>query len=71
VEPDSQEAWGQGLQKLCEGRNMLMRLRADIRLPTSMSVVAEEMLVRYRTLLHAKATKAGSYGSRGDYYAHP
>jgi glycosyltransferase involved in cell wall biosynthesis len=71
VAPDSQEAWGQGLKKLCEDRNRLIRLRAGIRPPRSMSVVAEEMLVLYRTLLHAKATKAGSYGSRVGYHAHP
>jgi glycosyltransferase involved in cell wall biosynthesis len=58
VEPESQEAWGQAFQKLCEDRNILMRLRAGIRPPRSMSVVAEDMLVLYRTLLHAKATKA-------------
>ena len=71
VEPDSQEAWSQGLQKLCEDRNKLMRLRAGIQPPRSMSIVAEEMLVRYRTLLHEKAAKVGDSSSRAGSHAHP
>jgi glycosyltransferase involved in cell wall biosynthesis len=56
VAPDSQDAWVQGLRKLCEDKNMLMRLRAGIRQPRSMGVVAEEMLGLYRSLLHARGS---------------
>ena len=62
VEPESQEAWGQAFQKLCEDRNILMRLRAGIRPPRSMSVVAEDMLGLYRTLLTFPYRDFSKYG---------
>lgn len=54
VEPGSIEGWGRELQRICEDRDILKRLRAEIRPPQRMATVAEEMRELYQSLTRAK-----------------
>lgn len=57
VEPNSVEAWYRELQKLCQDTELRLRLRAGIRPPQTMQIVAEEMMALYSTVL-----KIGRWG---------
>ncbi|PLZ19727.1 glycosyltransferase [Fischerella thermalis] len=48
VEPASVIAWSQQLQRLCQDRQLLMRLGAGIKSPQTMEAVATQMLSIYR-----------------------
>ena len=51
VESGSVTSWAAAIQRCAEYRSLLVRLRAGIRSPKSMSAVASEMLVLYERLL--------------------
>jgi glycosyltransferase involved in cell wall biosynthesis len=51
VEPNSVEAWYRELQRLCQDRDLRLRLRAGIRPPQTMKIVTEEMMALYSTVL--------------------
>ncbi len=48
VEPASVVAWSQQLQRLCQDRQLLMRLGAGIKSPQTMEAVATQMLSIYQ-----------------------
>jgi glycosyltransferase involved in cell wall biosynthesis len=48
VEPASVVAWSQQLQRLCQDRQLLMRLGAGIKSPQTMEAVAAQMLSIYQ-----------------------
>jgi glycosyltransferase involved in cell wall biosynthesis len=60
VEPDSVEAWREGLLRLVREPGLLGRLRSGVRPPRRMSAVADEMLQLYTALLEEKATSSGT-----------
>ena len=62
VEPNSVEAWYRELQRLCQDTEIRLRLRAGIRPPQTMQIVAEEMMALYSTVLKTD-TKSDSLTS--------
>jgi glycosyltransferase involved in cell wall biosynthesis len=64
VEPTSVKEWSQALQRLCQDRDVLIRLRAGIQPPQGMEAVATQMLLIYHTVLQGKVTvqTASIYG---------
>jgi glycosyltransferase involved in cell wall biosynthesis len=57
VEPASTAAWGRALRRLVEERGLLARLRAGVRPPRSMGVVAGEMLSLYHAALRSRTDR--------------
>jgi len=55
VEPNSVEGWYRELQRLCQDKDLPLRLRAGIHAPQRMEEVAETMKKLYRVLLQEKA----------------
>ncbi|AFZ27926.1 glycosyltransferase [Cylindrospermum stagnale PCC 7417] len=56
VEPSSVTAWSQALQRLCQDRDLLMRLGSGIQPPQRMETVATQMLSIYRAALQNQTT---------------
>ncbi|NJM27249.1 MAG: glycosyltransferase family 4 protein [Pseudanabaena sp. RU_4_16] len=56
VEPSSVSEWGQAFQKVCEDRELQMRLSTGIEIPQGMEAVATQMLSIYRAVLEGQVT---------------